>query len=61
MEFSSPAIHERLGFYRMASYNYFPGWRQQATVLELLINKGVRNKMTGTQQRLIEITTQAAR
>nr|VFK12700.1 MAG: TRAP-type mannitol/chloroaromatic compound transport system, substrate-binding protein [Candidatus Kentron sp. LFY] len=59
-EFSTPAIDERLGFHRVASYNYFPGWHQQATILELLINKAQWNKLTGGQQRLMEITCKAS-
>nr|VFK59765.1 MAG: TRAP-type mannitol/chloroaromatic compound transport system, substrate-binding protein [Candidatus Kentron sp. TC] len=59
-EFSTPAIDERLGFHRIANYNYFPGWHQQATILEFLINKGQWNKMTDGQQRLMEITCKAS-
>ncbi|MBT8420112.1 MAG: TRAP transporter substrate-binding protein [Gammaproteobacteria bacterium] len=59
-EFSSPAIDERLGFYKIAKYNYFPGWHQQATVLELLINNDQWNKMTHGQQRLVEMTCKAS-
>ena len=40
-EFSMPSIAERLGFYKIVNYNYFPGWHQQATAFELLINKDV--------------------
>ena len=42
-EFSMPAIDERLGFYKIVKNNYFPGWHQQATVFELMINKDVWN------------------
>ncbi len=37
-EFSMPAIDRSLGFYQIAKYNYFPGWHQQSTSNELLIN-----------------------
>ncbi len=40
-EFSMPVIDMRLGFHKIVKYNYFPGWHQQATLLELLINKDV--------------------
>jgi TRAP-type mannitol/chloroaromatic compound transport system substrate-binding protein len=59
-EFSMPAIDERLGFYKIAKYNYFPGWHQQATVFELLINKDVWNGMTDHQRMVIEMTCKAA-
>ncbi len=59
-EFSMPAIDERLGFYKIAKYNYYPGWHQQATVFELLINKDVWNQMSERQQMVLEILTKAA-
>ncbi len=59
-EFSMPAIDERLGFYKIAKYNYFPGWHQQATVFELLINKDVYNGMSEQQKMVLEILTKAA-
>ncbi len=54
-EYSMPAIDEKLGFYKVAKYNYFPGWHQQSTVYELLINKDVWNKMKPDQQELVEM------
>ena len=59
-EFSMPAIDQRLGFSKIAKYNYFPGWHQQATVFELLINKDVWNSMSKHQQMVLEILTKAA-
>ena len=37
-EFSMPAIDRTLGFYQIAKYNYFPGWHQQSTTNEVLVN-----------------------
>lgn len=59
-EFSMPAIDIKLGFYKVAKYNYFPGWHQQATFLELLINKDVWNGMSPKQQATIEELAKAA-
>jgi len=59
-EFSQPAIDERLGFYKVVKYNYYPGWHQQATLLELLINQKVWDKLHPSQQTLIELTCQAS-
>jgi TRAP-type mannitol/chloroaromatic compound transport system substrate-binding protein len=53
-EFSMPSIDENLGFYKIAKYNYFPGWHQQATAFELLINKDVWNTLSKTHQAIIE-------
>ncbi len=55
-EFSMPAIDEKLGFYKIAKYNYFPGWHQQATAFELLVNKDTWNKMSKGQQMLLEMS-----
>ena len=46
-EFSQPAIDQRLGFHKIMKYNYFPGWHQQATVFELLVNKDAWGKKIG--------------
>ncbi len=58
-EFSFPAIDQKLGFYKVVKYNYYPGWHQQATILEMLVNKETWNKMTKGQQALIEMATKA--
>ena len=54
-EYSMPAIDEKLGFYKIAKHNYFPGWHQQATVYELLINKDRWNQLSSGQQLLFEM------
>ncbi len=59
-EFSMPAIDKLLGFYKIAKYNYFPGWHQQATVFELLINKDTWDKMSDAQRMTIEVICKAA-
>jgi TRAP-type mannitol/chloroaromatic compound transport system substrate-binding protein len=59
-EFSMPAIDERLGFYKIAKHNYFPGWHQQATMFELLINKEEWSGLSETQQTLVEMACKAS-
>jgi TRAP-type mannitol/chloroaromatic compound transport system substrate-binding protein len=59
-EFSMPAIDQRLGFHKIVKYNYFPGWHQQATIFELLINKDVWNSMSDHQKMVLEVVTKAA-
>lgn len=59
-EFSFPAVDSMMGFYKVAKYNYFPGWHQQSTFLELLINKKVWDKMSANQQSALEILCKAA-
>lgn len=38
-EFSMPDIDRNLGFHQIAKHNYFPGWHQQVSCSELLMNK----------------------
>lgn len=59
-EFSQPAIDQRLGLHKIVKYNYFPGWHQQATVFELLINKDTWGTMSKGQQALVETTCKAS-
>lgn len=59
-EFSQPAIDQRLGFHKIMKYNYFPGWHQQATIFELLVNKDAWGKMSAGQQATIENTCKAS-
>lgn len=59
-EFSQPAIDEKLGFYKVAKHNYFPGWHQQATMFELLINKSTWKKMDDSQRAVISTTCKAS-
>lgn len=59
-EFSMPAIDARLGFHKLVKYNYFPGWHQQATVFELLINKDVWNETSGQHKAIIESACKAS-
>ncbi len=59
-EFSQPAIDQRLGFHKIMKYNYFPGWHQQATVFELLINTKTWAELSRSQQAMIETTCKAS-
>ncbi|MCX8955352.1 TRAP transporter substrate-binding protein, partial [Ruegeria sp. NA] len=59
-EFSMPAIDARLGFHKLVKFNYFPGWHQQATVFELMINKDVWNETTDQHKAIIETACKAS-
>jgi len=54
-EFSMPAMDIKLGFHQIAKFNYFPGWHQQVSVSEFLMNKGEWDKLDPAQQRIIQI------
>jgi len=59
-EFSQPAIDKMLGFHKIVKYNYFPGWHQQATIFELLVNNEAWGKMSPGQQATVENTCKAS-
>lgn len=55
-EFSVPAVDQRLGFNRIAKHYYFPGWHQQSTFFELMINLDIWNGLSIQQQAQINTT-----
>ncbi|MGH1428047.1 MAG: TRAP transporter substrate-binding protein [Arenicella sp.] len=59
-EFSMPAIDKRIGVSKIAKYNYYPGWHQQATVFELIVNKDTWNGMSERQQAIVTELCRAA-
>ncbi len=54
-EFSMPRIDARLGFHKIAKYNYFPGWHQPATLFELLVNRDVWDDLDEKAQNQIRV------
>jgi TRAP-type mannitol/chloroaromatic compound transport system substrate-binding protein len=58
-EFSMPAIDLNLGFYQVASYYYFPGWHQQSTMFDLMINLDLWESLSAQQQLTIETVCDA--
>lgn len=59
-EFSVPVMERRLGFSKHVKYNYFPGWHQQASMMELLINKKDWSGMHESQRAFIDVVCKAA-
>lgn len=59
-EFSQPIIDKRLGFWKIVKYNYYPGWHQQATMFELLINKKTWGSLHKSQKAAIRTTCKAS-
>ena len=53
-EFSMPAVDLNLGFYQVAKHYYFPGWHQQSTLFELMVNMDKWNSLSAMQQAQIE-------
>ena len=54
-EFSMPTMDMALGFHQIAKFNYFPGWHQQTSVSELLMNKGEWDKLSEQHKRIIQV------
>jgi TRAP-type mannitol/chloroaromatic compound transport system substrate-binding protein len=52
-EFSMPTHDLSYGFYQLAKFNYFPGWHQQTSIGELLMNQKAWGGLTKTQQAII--------
>jgi len=52
-EFSQPAIDLNLGFYQIAKHYYFPGWHQQSTSFELMINKERWDALSEGEQAML--------
>jgi TRAP-type mannitol/chloroaromatic compound transport system substrate-binding protein len=59
-EFSMPAIDERLGFDRVVSYNYFPGWHQPFSAFHLVVNLASWERLAASQQAAVETSCMAA-
>jgi len=59
-EFSVPSIDQILGFHKVASHMYFPGWHQPGTMLELLINKDKWDGLSEAQQAAIDMSCRDA-
>jgi TRAP-type mannitol/chloroaromatic compound transport system substrate-binding protein len=58
-EFSMPAIDLDLGFYQIAKHYYFPGWHQQSTLFELMMNKAKWDALSEQQQAILEVACKA--
>jgi len=58
-EFSQPAIDLKLGFYQIAKHYYFPGWHQQSTSFELMINKERWDALNESEQAMLTVACRA--
>lgn len=53
-EFSLPSMDQKFGFYQVAKFYYFPGWHQQATFLELYVNKKKFDSLSDQHKAMLE-------
>ncbi len=58
-EYSLPIVDEKLGFNRIARYNYYPGWHQPSTAVHLIVNLDIWNALAYHDQQLIEMACTA--
>lgn len=58
-EFSMPAIDRSYGFYQIAKYNYFPGWHQQSTTNEIVVNQGKWGALDDAKRAQFEVACKA--
>ncbi|MBJ20654.1 MAG: TRAP transporter substrate-binding protein [Phycisphaeraceae bacterium] len=54
-EFSLPEVDSRLGFDRVARFNYFPGWHQPHTAFHLVVHKPTWDALPSTTREMIEL------
>jgi len=54
-EFSMPTIDIKLGFYQIAKNNYYPGWHQQVSCSELLMNKKEFDGLPKNYQMIVKL------
>jgi TRAP-type mannitol/chloroaromatic compound transport system substrate-binding protein len=59
LEFSMPAVDLRMGFHQVAKNYYFPGWHQQTTFFELMINRDAWLSLSDMQRAQIETVCSA--
>jgi TRAP-type mannitol/chloroaromatic compound transport system substrate-binding protein len=53
-EFSLPVVDQRLGFDRVANFNYFPGWHQPSTAFHLVVGRQAWRDLQPDSRALIE-------
>ena len=53
-EYALPIVDQALGFNRVATYNYYPGWHQPSTASHMVVNMDVWNETSAADQTLIE-------
>lgn len=54
-ELSFPSIDLKFGYYQIAKHYYFPGWHQQSSLLEMLVNLEKYNGLPKAYQAMIEV------
>jgi len=58
-EFAMPAVDQKLGFDKVAKFNYFPGWHQTYTAFHFIVNKDVWNGLKSSTRSMLEMACTA--
>lgn len=58
-EYSLPEVDARLGFDRVAPYNYFPGWHQPHTAFHLVVHKPTWDALDAATRETIALACDA--
>jgi TRAP-type mannitol/chloroaromatic compound transport system substrate-binding protein len=58
-EFSMPTMDIKLGFHQIAKFNYFPGWHQQSSCSEFLMNKKAWEALPDNYKAMIQVAANA--
>ena len=59
-EFVGPYDDEKLGFYKVAPFYYYPGWWEGGPTLSAMINLAKWNELTPTYQSIMKTACEAA-
>jgi TRAP-type mannitol/chloroaromatic compound transport system substrate-binding protein len=54
-ELSFPSMDVKMGFHQVAKHYYFPGWHQQTSLTELLVNLEKYNALNDQHKAMIEL------
>ncbi len=58
-EYALPIVDQALGFNRVATYNYYPGWHQPATASHLTVNRDIWQQTSQADRAMIEMACTA--
>jgi len=54
-ELSFPSIDLKFGYYQIAKHYYFPGWHQQSSLIEMLVNLDKYKALPEAYQLMLEV------
>ena len=58
-EFSMPTMDTQMGFHQIAKFNYFPGWHQQSSCSEFLMNAKAYDALPDAYKAMIDVAARA--